>query len=202
MISEQLLARDITAWRVIEAMARVPRELFVLPEEREEAYEDRPLPIGFGQTISQPYMVALMTQLLQLKGREKILDIGTGSGYQAAILSLLTKTVISIERIPALAARARETLQKLGYTNVEVIFGDGNLGVPCQAPFAGIICAAACPKMPSAWQKQLKEGGRAVFPQKRFDRQILVRLTKTGGRFLEENFGGVIFVPLISGRVN
>jgi protein-L-isoaspartate(D-aspartate) O-methyltransferase len=198
MVVEQLVAREITDSRVLKAMGQVPRELFVPTEYQKHAYEDRPLPIGFGQTISQPYIVALMSQMLQVTGKEKVLDIGTGSGYQAAILSLLAKKVISVERIPELAQKAQELLKRLGYDNTEVVIGDGRWGLAAKAPFDGIICAAAAGMVPRFWKKQLKEGGRLVFPQKRLDEQVLVRLIKKGQRFFQKDFGRVIFVPLVS----
>lgn len=198
MVKAQLLNRGIVDQRVIEAMKKVPREEFVLPKVRARAYDDCALPLKFGQTISQPYIVALMCQLLELKGNEKILDVGTGSGYQAAVLSLLAKRVVSIERIPQLAHSARERLKRLGYKNVKVVIGDGSKGVSEEAPFDGIVCAAAVSDLPSAWKKQIKKGGRIVFPLKKRLGQELVRVTKVDNRFLEENFGGVAFVPLIS----
>lgn len=197
MVKFQLQGRDIYDERVLKAMSLVPREKFVPSEYQESAYFDGPVPIGFNQTISQPYVVALMCQLLELKGNEKVLDIGTGSGYQAAILSFLAKEVISIERIPQLAKRAESVLKKLGCRNVKVIVGDGNRGFSDEAPFDAIVCAAATRNVPEAWKEQLTDGGRLVFPQETGWAQELVRLTKRGKRFLKENFGGVAFVPLI-----
>jgi protein-L-isoaspartate(D-aspartate) O-methyltransferase len=198
MIETQLLSRGITNPRVIGAMKNVPREKFVLPEMKNRAYDDCALPLAYGQTISQPYIVALMCQLLKLRGREKVLDVGTGSGYQAAVLSLLAKKVVSIERIPQLAKSAAERLRRLGYSNVKVVTGDGSKGVVKEAPFDAIVSAAAVSEIPKAWQKQLKDGGRLVFPLKKRLGQQLTRITKKNNRFFQEDFGSVVFVPLVA----
>src|SRR4051794_6203109 len=149
-IDEQLVARGIADARVLDAIRRVPRDAFVPESARAEAHADRALPIGGGQTISQPFMVAAMTEALQLKGGERVLDVGTGSGYQAAVLAELAAEVISVERLPELAEAARIRLASLGYTNIDVIVGDGTLGVPTRAPFDGILVAAGSPRPPAA----------------------------------------------------
>ena len=166
MVSEQLRARDIVDERVLWAMERVPRELFVPGAERERAYDDAALPIGAGQTISQPYMVARICEALALSGRERerVLDVGTGSGYQAAVLAELAADVFTIERIPELAERARANLAAAGYERVEVHVGDGTLGLPDRAPFDGIAIAAAAPDLPTSLYDQLKPRGRLVVP--------------------------------------
>lgn len=191
---EELKAKGIVDKGVLKAMGQIPREEFVPRRWRQQAYDDSPLPIGFGQTISQPYIVALMCQLLALTGKEKVLDIGTGSGYQAAVLSKLAKEVITIERIPQLAKKAKKTLQKLGFNNIKVIVGDGYRGYAKQAPYEAIKAAANLEKVPPSWREQLKVGGRMVFPLN----QELVKMTKTKNRWLTKNYGGVAFVPLVS----
>ena len=164
MVESQLRARDITDVRVLAAMARVPRELFVPPELRARAYDDAALPIGNGQTISQPYMVAIICQALALRGSERVLDVGTGSGYQAAVLAELAAEVSSIERISQLAERARENLRQAGYDRVEVYLGDGTRGLPQRAPFDAIAVAAAAPEIPPSLYEQLVPRGRMVLP--------------------------------------
>ena len=164
MVEMQLRARDIVDERVLAAMERVPRELFVPPEERSRAYQDAALPIGAGQTISQPYMVARICEVLALSGSERVLDVGTGSGYQAAVLAELAAEVITIERIPELAAEAERALKEAGYENVEVRLGDGTLGVPERAPFRAIAVAAAAPEVPESLYEQLEPGGRMAIP--------------------------------------
>jgi protein-L-isoaspartate(D-aspartate) O-methyltransferase len=173
MVERQLLGRDIVDVRVLDAMRTVPRELFVLPEERGHAYDDVALPIGAGQTISQPYMVARICELLALRGGERVLDVGTGSGYQAAVLAELADEVHTIERVPELAERARETLAAAGYGRVQVHVGDGTLGLPAHAPYAGIAVAAAAPRPPAALYDQLEPGGRLVVPVGRRRGQLL-----------------------------
>jgi protein-L-isoaspartate(D-aspartate) O-methyltransferase len=199
MVEGQLRQRDIRDERVLQAMATVPRHLFVPPEWRSQAYDDRPLPIGEEQTISQPYIVAVMTESLRLKGTETVLEIGTGSGYQAAVLSVLAKKVHSIEIIPELAETARKRLTALGYKNVEVIVGDGNLGWPQGSPYDAIIVTAAAPQIPPALIKQLAEGGRMVLPVEVGEEQHLLRLQKREGKIIREDLGPVRFVPLVSG---
>jgi protein-L-isoaspartate(D-aspartate) O-methyltransferase len=164
MVDEQLRGRDIADERVLAAMERVPRELFVPPELRDRAYADVALPIGFGQTISQPYMVARIVEELGLDGDEKVLDVGTGSGYQAAVLAQLGEQVHSIERIPELAEQARRNFEAAGVDNVAVHVGDGSRGLPQEAPFDAIAVAAAAPEFPQALYEQLKTGGRLVVP--------------------------------------
>jgi protein-L-isoaspartate(D-aspartate) O-methyltransferase len=165
MVERQLRARGIEAERVLDAMATVPRELFVPVELQRRAYDDAALPIGAGQTISQPYMVALICSLLELRGGEHVLDVGTGSGYQAAVLAALGAEVHSIERVPELAARAREAIRTAGYEDrVEVHVGDGTRGLPGEAPFDAIAVAAAAPELPRSLYDQLAERGRMVIP--------------------------------------
>ena len=163
-LAEHLRRRGVHDPRVLAAFARVPRELFVPEEVRRHAYADRALPIGSGQTISQPFMVAAIVSALELEGDERVLDVGTGSGYQAAVLAELAREVVTIERIPELAERARRTLTEAGYGRVEVHVGDGTLGVPERAPFDGIAVAAAAPEVPEALYAQLAPGGRIVVP--------------------------------------
>ena len=164
MVDDQLRGRDIVDARVLDAMERVPRELFVPQGERHRAYADAALPIGHGQTISQPYMVARIAEALNLTGGEKVLDVGTGSGYQAAVLAELADQVHTIERIPELAAQARENLEKAGYEKVHVHVGDGSLGLPEEAPFTAIAVAAAAPGLPDRLYEQLEPRGRLAVP--------------------------------------
>jgi protein-L-isoaspartate(D-aspartate) O-methyltransferase len=197
MVRSQLQRRGITDARVLQAMREVPRHLFVPPEWRHEAYSDRPLPIGDEQTISQPYMVAIMTQNLALQGHEHMLEIGTGSGYQAAVLSRLAAHVSSIEYFADLADSARALLQRLGYINVEVIVGDGGLGLPAQAPYDGIIVAAAAPHVPQPLLAQLAEGGRLVIPVGSATSQELFIITRRGDDYAQERSVPCRFVPLL-----
>lgn len=193
----QSLRLEITDEKVLAAMERVPREAFVLPSLLAMAYDDIPLPIGEGQTISQPFIVALMTQALELKGTEKVLEVGTGSGYQAAILAELVPQVISVERRPPLADRARLTLSQLGYTNVAVHLTGETLGWSPEAPYAGIIVTAAAPYVPQELLDQLVEGGRLVIPVgSRYD-QDLLQVIKRGDKVSPKNLGACRFVPLI-----
>jgi protein-L-isoaspartate(D-aspartate) O-methyltransferase len=164
MVQRQLRRRDVKDERVLAAMERVPRELFLPEGVRVRAYDDAALPIGGGQTMSQPYMVAKMSELLSLDGDERVLDVGTGSGYHAAVLAELAQEVVTIERVPELAERARENLRAAGYDNVEVRVGDGTLGVPDRAPYDAIAVAAAAPLLPESLYDQLKVGGRIVVP--------------------------------------
>ncbi|HIE16995.1 MAG TPA: protein-L-isoaspartate(D-aspartate) O-methyltransferase [Dehalococcoidia bacterium] len=191
------LSQEISDKRVLSAMAHVPRELFVPPECYRAAYEDMPLSIGFGQTISQPFIVALMTQALELKGDEKVLEVGTGSGYQAAILAELARWVVSVERIPELAKSAKEVLKKLGYTNIEIHEADRVLGWPSGAPYDGIIVTAGAPRVPQALLEQLKLGGRLVIPVGSRWEQNLLKVTRREKQNVVENLGGCRFVPLI-----
>jgi len=197
MVEEQLETRGISNLRVLDAFLKVPRELFVAPGDQSLAYGDHPLGIGHGQTISQPYMVALMTQCLNLKGDERVLEIGTGSGYQAAILAELAARVFTVERLPQLSARAKETLQQLGYTNVTYSVADGTLGWPEQAPFDGIMVTAGAPDVPSSLKQQLNDGGRLVIPVGDRYGQELLRLTKKGGTIYEGKICKCTFVKLI-----
>ncbi len=198
MVVEQLLARGITDERVIAAMQEVPRHLFVDAALSGHAYLDKSLPIGAGQTISQPYMVARMTQLLRLRGRERVLEIGTGCGYQTAVLSRLCRRVYSIERIPDLLERARANLRAARHANVMLRCADGTLGWSEYAPFDAILAAAAGARVPGAWLRQLRDGGVLVMPVGDGGRHMLVRLTRRGTGFAEERFDDCCFVPLIA----
>jgi protein-L-isoaspartate(D-aspartate) O-methyltransferase len=197
MVRMQIEARGVRDPRVLEAMRAVPRHLFVPGHVIGSAYRDAPLPIGQGQTISQPYIVALMTELLELKGEEKVLEIGTGSGYQAAILGQLAAQVITVERIPQLAQEASELLVQLGYDNVHVKVGDGTLGWPDDAPYDAVIVTAASPQIPEPLKGQLTDGGRLVAPVGPRWTQELVRVRRRGDRYHSETLLGVAFVPLI-----
>jgi len=197
MVKEQLIRRGIHDERVLNAMRKVPRHLFVSQDLVDEAYNDYPLPIGYGQTISQPYMVALMTEALELKEDDKVLEIGTGSGYQTAILAELCKEVYTIERILPLLERAKEILKKLGYTNIHFKAGDGTLGWPENKPYDAIIVTAGAPKIPQPLLDQLAEGGRLVIPVGDRFSQELIKVTKVEGEFIRENLGGCRFVDLI-----
>jgi protein-L-isoaspartate(D-aspartate) O-methyltransferase len=198
LVDEILERGDVVQPKVIEAMRRVPRHAFVPGASLSEAYEDHPLPIGYDQTISQPSLVALMTQALELDGHERVLEIGSGSGYQAAILSLLSKHVYTIEIVPELGERARKRLAELGYQNVSVRVGDGYRGWPEQAPFDRIILTAAPPELPQALVSQLTEGGILVAPVGGRDGvQTLYRYRKRGAELEVENLGGVRFVPMV-----
>jgi protein-L-isoaspartate(D-aspartate) O-methyltransferase len=196
MVREQLVARGISDERVIQTMGKVPRHLFVPETRRSQAYDDRPLPIGYGQTISQPFIVAFMTASLQLTGREKVLEVGTGSGYQTAILSCLASQVLSVECVNELAQPTSERLSSLGYDNVQVVLGDGSIGLPDEAPFDAIMLTAAGPEVPLPLRHQLAQGGRLVGPVgSRYD-QVLIRLLRLGDEWEQETLGPVIFVPL------
>jgi protein-L-isoaspartate(D-aspartate) O-methyltransferase len=197
MVRTQLAGRGIVDARVLDAMARVPRHLFVPEELREHAYLDRALPIAEQQTISQPFIVALMAQALMLRGNERVLEIGAGSGYAAAVLSLLAAEVYTVERWPTLAEAAARRLHELGYTNAHVVIGDGTSGLPDQAPFDAIIVAAAAPWAPKPLREQLADGGRLVIPVGGRDEQLLLRLIRNGDDVRTEQLSGVRFVPLI-----
>jgi len=198
MVDQQLRQRDIVDPRVLAAMAAVPRDAFVEPEQIVRAYEDSPLAIGHGQTISQPYIVAYMAQALELTGTEHVLDVGTGSGYAAAVLARLARHVVSIERIPDLAGLAEERLRRLGITNVEVHVGDGTLGWPAAAPYDAIAVAASAPAPPRSLLQQLAIGGRIVMPVGDDDGQHLVRLVREDAvTYVERDLGAVRFVPLV-----
>jgi protein-L-isoaspartate(D-aspartate) O-methyltransferase len=196
LVAAQLLPRGIDDARVLQAMRAVPRHLFVPPELQADAYEDMPLPIGSAQTISQPYIVARMTELLHLTAEDSVLEIGTGSGYQAAVLARLAQRVFTVECIPALAQAATERLRALGVENVEVTPGDGGAGMPRHAPFATILVSAAAPRVPPPLLHQLAEGGRLVAPVGSRQRQSLQRWVKKGRRCRCEKFTLVRFVPL------
>ena len=197
MVDDQIAARGIKDARVLQTFYQVPRHLFVPAELREGAYEDRPLPIGHGQTISQPYIVALMTDQLDLKGTEKVLEIGTGSGYQAAILASLAAEVHSVERIEELAFPARRTLADNNYRNVVVHVGDGSLGWPEAAPYDSILVTASSPDVPAALIEQLKVGGKLIIPVGARWRQILeLWEKKTAKRTVKKEILPVVFVPL------
>jgi protein-L-isoaspartate(D-aspartate) O-methyltransferase len=191
------LDREIADKRVIEAMKRVPREAFVSQEQYHAAYDDRPLNIGFGQTISQPFIVALMVQALELQGDEKVLELGTGSGYEAAILAELAKKVVSVECIPELAELAKQVLDKLGYSNIEVHVAGKTLGWPEGAPYDAIIVSAGAPNVPQALLEQLAWNGRLVIPVGSRWQQDLLRVTKLREGNNIESLGGCYFVPLI-----
>jgi protein-L-isoaspartate(D-aspartate) O-methyltransferase len=196
MVERQIAARGIRDRRVLDAMQRVPRHLFVPADERGAAYADRPLPIGSGQTISQPYIVALMSEVLELRGEERVLEIGTGSGYQAAVLAELAREVYSIEIVPELAERARQALAATGYGRVQVRTGDGSHGWPEAAPFDAIIGTAAPEEVPPALLDQLKPGGRLVLPVGPDEDQVLVRIVRTDSTFTRETLAPVRFVPM------
>lgn len=191
------LAAEIGDKRVLDAIAQVPRDAFVPEPFQTSAYENIPLPIGYGQTISQPLIVGLMTQALLLTGTEKVLEIGTGSGYQTAILARLAGYVVSVERVGPLAERAREVLRRLGYENVEVHSGGDSLGWPTAAPFDAILVTAAAPEVPRELLDQLAMGGRLVIPVGARDLQELVRIVKTPEGALRHNLGPCRFVPLL-----
>jgi len=198
MVARQLKARDITDPRVLAAMGKVPRHLFVPPYLAPLAYSDQPLPIGSGQTISQPYIVALMTQWAEVKPGDKVLEVGTGSGYQAAILVELTDRVFTMELLPELAEAARQRLKDLGYGRIQVRCGDGYQGWPEEAPFNAILVTATAPEVPTALKEQLKEGGRLVIPVGHTGSvQQLLRLHKVQGELREEERVPVLFVPLV-----
>jgi protein-L-isoaspartate(D-aspartate) O-methyltransferase len=200
MLSRQLRARGIQDERVLGAMARVPRHEFVSEGFRSQAYGDHPVPIGQGQTISQPYIVALMLEALALDGSERVLEIGTGSGYQSALLAELAREVFSVERLPALALSAKETLDRLGYHNITIVLGDGSQGLAERAPFDAIIVAAAAPRIPPELIAQLREGGRMIAPVGPGHAQNLQFVRKQNGQALVVNLEKCRFVPLISDR--
>jgi len=197
MIEEQLTRRGITDERVIGAMRRVPRHLFVEEALRDRAYGDHPLPIGEHQTISQPYIVALMTSLLALEGKEKVLEVGTGSGYQTAVLAALARRVCSIERLPALAARARAVIEGYGITNVWIRVGNGTLGWPDEAPFDRILVTAGGPTVPPPLFQQLAVGGRMIVPIGDTANQTLTLVENAGGTMKTTTYGDCTFVKLV-----
>lgn len=191
------LDHEIADKRVVEAMKHVPREAFVSPEQYHAAYDDRPLGIGFGQTISQPFIVALMVQALELKGDEKVLELGTGSGYEAAILAELAQKVVTVECIPELAESAKQVLDKLGYSNIEVHIAGRTLGWSEGAPYDAIIVSAGAPTVPQVLLEQLTCNGRLVIPVGSRWQQDLLRVTRLRKGNRMENLGGCYFVPLI-----
>ena len=197
MVEEQLVGRGITDDRVLGVMRKIPRHRFVEEALRDRAYGDHPLPIGESQTISQPYIVGMMTQLLQLRGDEKVLEIGTGSGYQTAVLAELARRVCSIERLPSLAARARRILDELGYTNAVVKTADGTYGWPDEAPFDRILVAAGAPTVPAPLFQQLAEGGRLVAPVGGPQSQALHVVEKVEGQMRVSTDCGCVFVKLV-----
>ena len=197
MIDRDLRGRGIKDPRVLAAMETVPRHLFIPEHLRRFAYEDRPLPIGEGQTISQPYVVAYMTELLELRGNEKVLEIGTGSGYQAAVLARLAAEVYSIEIIPALSHSAKAVIDQLGLKNIYLKVGDGFFGWEEKAPFDAILLTAAAPQVPKALWRQLRDGGRIIMPRgEPWQSQRVVRVRKVGDKEIVEELKEVLFVPL------
>jgi protein-L-isoaspartate(D-aspartate) O-methyltransferase len=197
MVDAQLIARGVRDPEVLRALGRVPRHLFVDEAFRDRAYGDGALPIGHGQTISQPLMVATMTEALQLEGTEKVLEIGTGSGYQTAVLAEIADRVFSVERVAALYRRARALLDRLGYHRVVLSHGDGTLGWRDHAPYDAIVVTAGAPHVPAALREQLQEGGRLVIPVGGRHQQNLLRVTRREGGDLRETLGGCVFVSLI-----
>jgi protein-L-isoaspartate(D-aspartate) O-methyltransferase len=191
------LSTEIRDKRVLAAMARIPRECFVPSEEQQLAYEDRPLPIGLDQTISQPFIIALMTEALELTVSEKVLEVGTGSGYQAAILAELAQSVITTERLPVLAEGAKRTLDSLGYANVKVHLAEETLGWPAEAPYQAIMVTAGAPRVPIDLLAQLAIGGRLVIPVGSRYVQELYKITKRSRKNMVQNLGGCRFVSLI-----
>ncbi|MCK4423084.1 MAG: protein-L-isoaspartate(D-aspartate) O-methyltransferase [Candidatus Omnitrophica bacterium] len=197
MVTDQLIPRGINNQKVLEAMRKVPRHKFIDSDKLPRAYTDSPLPIDEGQTISQPYMVALMTQCLDLKGTEKILEIGTGSGYQTAVLSELSVGVYSVERYAGLADQAKKKLMELGYSNISITTGDGTLGWSQEAPYDGIIVTAGAPQIPEALLDQLKESGRMVIPVGNKISQTLKVIEKKDDQIFKKDICVCVFVPLV-----
>jgi protein-L-isoaspartate(D-aspartate) O-methyltransferase len=199
MVEEQLRARGIRDQRVLEVMGSVPRHEFVPHQSAHHSYKDHPVPIGEGQTISQPYIVALMIEALEIESEDTVLEIGTGTGYQAAVLSRIASRVITVERLRPLAEQAAENFARLGYHNIEVVVGDGSEGLPQFAPFKRMVAAAAAADVPEALLQQLDEGGTLVLPIGDAEAQDLMRIRKRSGKLTAENLGGCRFVPLIEG---
>jgi protein-L-isoaspartate(D-aspartate) O-methyltransferase len=197
MVEEQLMPRGINDQKVLQAFYKVERHLFMPRELRETSYADYPVPIGEGQTISQPFIVALMTECLGLSGEEKVLEIGTGSGYQTAILAELAKEVYSVERFAKLSKNAESALRETGYQNVKLKVGDGSLGWPEEAPFDRIIITAASPRIPLPLTEQLKDGGRLVLPLGESFSQMLTVVEKKGNKLESTEVCGCVFVPLV-----
>jgi len=199
MVREQLVDAGLTDRRVLKAMEEVPRHLFVPRLLHHRAHQDSALPIGYRQTISKPFTVGLMTTLLELQGHEKVLEVGTGSGYQGAVLSRLARTVLSVERIEPLARRARTALAEIGYDNIEVLAADGTCGLPAQAPFDAIIVTACAPDLPPHLVGQLAEGGYLLIPVNKGREQILYRYQRQGAEVNIEQSLSCRFVPLLEG---
>lgn len=197
MVQEQLISRGIRDRRVIEAMSKVPRHLFVPEALADKAYLDLSLPIGYGQTISQPYTVALMLEALELEEGDKVLEVGTGSGYMTALLAELCQRVFSVERIPELAQRARRLLDALGYEKVLIKVGDGSMGWPEEAPFDKIVVSASTPQVPPSLLAQLKKGGKMVIPVMVNGQDRLFRISLSGTGYRQEDLGPCKFVKLI-----
>jgi protein-L-isoaspartate(D-aspartate) O-methyltransferase len=197
MIDSQLKSRGISSLEVLRAMSVVPREKFVSSEFIEAAYNDGPLSIGSGQTISQPYMVAMMTEALMLRKNDKVLEIGTGSGYQAAVLQEIAANIYSVERISALAENAKALLVSLGYSDIAIKVGDGTLGWPEEAPFDAIIVTSGSPSVPETLMSQLTNNGRMIIPVGSMTHQRIIRITRTEGNFNKEELLSCVFVPLI-----
>lgn len=195
MVASQIVVRGVRDAKTLAAMRSVPRHLFVPPDLTRSAYEDRPLPIGYGQTISQPYIVAFMTEALGLRGGEKVLEVGAGSGYQSAVLSRIASKVFGIEIVEPLAVEAKRRMARLGYTNVEIRAGDGYAGWPEHAPFDAILVAAAAPRVPEPLKQQLKEGGRLILPVGDHVQELRI-VTRRGATFEERNVLAVRFVPM------
>ncbi len=196
MVDTQIVARGVKDPRVIKAMLEVPRHLFVPTEYIDQAYEDYPLPIGYGQTISQPYMVAVMTELLELDETHRVLEIGTGSGYQTAILATIAREVYTVERVPELSERAKRILEKLGFDNVKFKVGDGSLGWPEYSPYDRIVVTAAAPEIPEPLKDQLKDEGIIVIPIGGRYGQVLVKGIKKDSRIVTQELFPCAFVPL------
>ena len=199
MVHQQLQGRGIVDSNVLKAMRKIPRHLYVSPDMVDYAYRDEPLPIGEGQTISQPYIVAYMTEVLALKGTERILEVGTGSGYQTAILADLAEEVFTVEVIPSLSRRASRLLSKQGHVNISFKIGDGNLGWEENSPFDGVIVTAAAPEMPVELTRQLKAGGRMVIPVGDTVQDLML-LTNRQGKIKKKRLLAVRFVPLVKAR--
>ena len=197
MIDTQLKSRGISSSEVLRAMSVVPREKFVSSEYIEAAYNDGPLSIGSGQTISQPYMVAMMTEALMLRKNDKVLEIGTGSGYQAAVLQEIASHIYSVERISSLAENAKKLLGSLGYSDIKIKVEDGTLGWPEEAPFDAIIVTSGSPSVPETLMSQLSDGGRMIIPVGSRNHQRIIRIIRSGDNYSKEEMLSCIFVPLI-----